>query len=446
MYSHRFLSASPSFPIKSYLIWGLAALFYAYEFVLRVSPSIIVDNLILEFSAFELSKATLGSLSALYFYAYALTQIPAGILCDRFGVGRILTFACLLTTIGTFIFSSTYSIHIANMSRLVIGAGSAFAFVSCLKIAKTWIPPVQFPLIVGLTNAFGMLGAILGNQPLAQLVTVVGWREAFYILGLIGFILSIGLWLFVPNPPTSENINNQNLNNSSNIAFSRVLFFIIQDIIDTLTNKQTWLIAFYGCLIVAPIATFGELWGVSFLQTRFMIDKTIASGLIAWIFMGIGLGGPSIGLLATRFQAYKLIMGMATLLALSALLFILYYPTLSLLQTRGLLFIYGFLSSNMLLCFSLIGLQNKSSSHVAAIGFANMMIMGGSAAFQPLVGKLLDMGLFTQPNNNLALGLLPPLAVFQMALLVLPLCLVVAIGLTFFIQSPPKPVPVPVPV
>lgn len=411
-------------PLKGYLIWALAALFYAYEFVLRVSPSVIVDNLILEFSAFELSKATLGSLSALYFYAYALSQIPAGILCDHFKTGRLLTFACLLTTVGTFLFSSAQTIHLANMSRIMIGIGSAFAFVSCLKLARNWIPPAQFPIIVGLTNAFGMLGAILGNQPLAQLVGYLGWREAFYTLGFIGLGLSFSLWLFIPNMANPLTIKNQ-------VSIRSIL----NDVIHTLTHKQTWLIALYGCLLVAPIATFGELWGVSFFQIRFMISKTAASGLIAWIFIGIGIGGPLIGVFASRISRYKTIMFISTSLALTALLLILYYPILSLFQTRSLLFFYGLFTSNMLLCFSLIALRYSQSSNIAAIGFANMMIMAGGAAFLPLVGKLLDLS--REAHHENMSSVLPNIVDFRLALFVLPLCLIIALGLILFIKPRP---------
>lgn len=417
MHNREFLTPS----IKGYLIWALAAFFYTYEFTLRVSPSVIVDNLILEFSAFELSKATLGSLSALYFYAYALTQVPAGLLCDRFGIRRLLTFACILTTIGTFLFASAHNLNAANLSRLMIGAGSAFAFVSCLKLAKNWIPPAQLPIIVGLTNAFGMLGAILGNQPLASLVNYLGWREAFYVLACMGVALSISLWFCIPN--TSPHTKGSTLKNKEPKRS------ILNDLIETLTQKQTWLLALYGCLLVAPIATFGELWGVSFFQTRFAISKELASGLISWIFIGIGVGGPLIGAFASKVPYYTIIMFTSTSLALLALLLILYYPSLSLLETRSLLFLYGFFTSNMLLCFTLIALRYSEFSNIAAIGFANMMIMAGGAAFQPLVGKLLDF-----KNLN---SVLPSIADFRVALSVLPLCLIIALGLILFFKKPP---------
>lgn len=404
----------PTLSLKGYLVWGLAAIFYAYEFILRVSPSVIIENLILDFSSLNLSKAHLGNISAFYFYAYALTQVPAGILCDKWGVRPLLTLACLCTAIGTFLFAHGHNLETAYISRLIIGAGSAFAFVSCLSLAKNWIPPKQFPIIVGLTNAFGMLGAIMGNEPLAILVNYAGWREAFDYLGIAGLILTVVLWYYIPN--RTRVISTAPIKKKTNTLSLKT----------ALSNKKTWLLALYGCLLVAPIATFGELWGVAFFQVRFNIPKEVASSLISWIFIGIALGGPLIGFVASKIHNYKLIMFTSTTIALCALLTIIYYPSLSLTQVCTLLFLYGLFTSNMLLCFSLIATYHPNNSHSTAIGFTNMMIMAGGAAFQPVVGLLLDS---RQKHSTTLETILPNLGDFQSALNILPFCLAIALGL-----------------
>lgn len=412
-----------SSPLRGYFIWALAAFFYAYEFVLRVSPSVIVENLILEFSAFELSKATLGHVSAFYFYAYALTQVPAGLLAERYSKKILLTLACLLTTGGTFLFASTYDINVAYFSRFIIGVGSAFAFVSCLSLAKDFIPSHQFPIIVGLTNAAGMIGAIVGNQPLASVVTHWGWREAFYALGYLGLFLSLLLWVFIPKSIESKGRAIKALEANPFLSLKQ-----------TLKSKQTWLLAFYGCLLVAPIATFGELWGVAFFQVRFSLTKEVASSLISWIFMGIMVGGPLIGLVASRVKNLKKVMAISSALALLTLLCVLYAPGLSLFNARVLLFFYGLFTSNMLLCFSLISLHHKKEGHSTAIGFTNMMIMALGATFQPWVGVLLDMTKGTQSGAH---SVLPSIFEFRAALSMLPLCVFIALLLLYWVRLHP---------
>ncbi|HFA59161.1 MAG TPA: MFS transporter, partial [Rhodospirillales bacterium] len=63
-----------------WLLWALAALFYAYGFLQRVAPGVMAGDLMRDFA---LDGALLGTLSAAYFYAYAAVQIPAGLFMDR---------------------------------------------------------------------------------------------------------------------------------------------------------------------------------------------------------------------------------------------------------------------------------------------------------------------------------------------------------------------------
>lgn len=72
-----------------WLIWCIAALFYFYEFFLQVSPNVMVPELM---SSFHVTAASLGNLAAFYFYAYAIMQIPAGVLLDFFGPRRFSTY------------------------------------------------------------------------------------------------------------------------------------------------------------------------------------------------------------------------------------------------------------------------------------------------------------------------------------------------------------------
>ncbi|MES2212966.1 MAG: MFS transporter, partial [Pseudomonadota bacterium] len=67
---------------RAWSVWGLAVLFYFYEFMLQTSTGIMVPDLM---RAFNATGEQMGQLSAAYLYSYALMQIPAGILMDRVG-------------------------------------------------------------------------------------------------------------------------------------------------------------------------------------------------------------------------------------------------------------------------------------------------------------------------------------------------------------------------
>src|SRR5579864_5516784 len=87
--------------LGGWALWSIAALFYAYEFIHRVAPSVITSQLREAFSVNDHQLATIG---AMYFYAYAAFQLPAGILIDKYGTKRVLVIASVILTLGSFLF------------------------------------------------------------------------------------------------------------------------------------------------------------------------------------------------------------------------------------------------------------------------------------------------------------------------------------------------------
>ena len=88
--------------------WLTAALFFFYAWVLRVAPSVMVEELMRDFAV---GAAVLGNLSAAYFYGYAGMQIPVGLLLDRFGPRRLMTVAALVCAGGCVLFAHRHHAH-----------------------------------------------------------------------------------------------------------------------------------------------------------------------------------------------------------------------------------------------------------------------------------------------------------------------------------------------
>ncbi len=414
-----------------WFVWGIAALFYAIEFTHRVAPSVMIPHLM---EGFDVQHASIGHMASFYFYAYALFQVPAGVLCDRFGVRIILTMASMVVALGSFLFSASTNFELACIARFLIGAGSAFGFVSCLKIASLWIHERLFPLLVGLTNVFGMVGAILGGKPLAGVLQILTWEEVYWAFGFIGMILS-GLIFLIVRRPQDYRMPTEPDSHPMAEGFKYVV-----------KTPQAWVLGLYGALLVAPITAFAELWGVEYFKSCYGIDSTSAASLMIYIFVGIGIGGPTIGLLSNVSSKIKLWMMLGCLITIGALMSILYVdfnriaPGVSAwlpFQLSGLtllkvtLFVYGFTTSHMLLCFSIANRTFPKWANGAAIGFVNMMVMGCSAIFQPVIGKLIDMhfGQLSVLPTELALN------DYRYALSILPVGLLIALGLLLWLNT-----------
>jgi len=363
------------FKTSPWIMWGLAAFFYFYEYFLQVSPGVMVPELM---HAFSVNAAALGGLVASYFYIYAPMQIPVGVLLDRYGPRRLTTIATALCALGCFLFGTAKLLSVAEMGRLFIGFGSAFAVVSCLSIAATRFPINRFALLTGLTVTAGMLGAIGAQTPLALLVAGVGWRGSMLTLALIGVGLSLLMWFFVRD---KKSVNVARMKQKS--LFSGLYYIVRQ--------KQNWLVALYGGLVYAPTSIFCGLWGVPFLMATYHLDRPVAAGVISMAFIGWVIGSPLGGWYSDFIGRRLSVLYMASIGAFIALAFLIYVPHLTLLQLNVLLFAFGFFSSGFLPSFSIIREINPPSINGTALGFMNMLNMVGGAAGQPLVGFLLDL-------------------------------------------------------
>lgn len=396
-----------------WLVWGIAAAFYAYEFIHRVAPSVMTVQLR---ESLSLNSQQLGQIGAMYFYAYAAFQLPAGIIMDRFGTKNVLVLASLSLTFGSFLFTAASSSFIANISRFIIGAGSAFAFVGCLKIANQWLPKRNFPFVVGLTNLCGTLGALLGGTPLAYTIVTFGWRETFFYFSFIGLIITGLLLIFLNEMPSTENTDEPS---ESHQLFKGFLLVV--------RNPHSWVIGLYGALLVAPIAALPEMWGVEYLQVAYQLASTEASHITHTIFIGTAIGGPLIGWFMIKRKDPVDVMMLATFFAIILLTLFLYgFRTPSPWMYPVLLF-YGFFTVNMLLCFTLMTQAFPLWAQGAAIGFTNMIIMTLAGGIQHLIGGILEYLHVVHP----LIGNLPS---YEITLALLPFCLLLAMGLTLLMS------------
>lgn len=390
-----------------YIIFVLAASFYFYEYFLQISPSVMTKGLMRDLG---ISAATLGTVSAFYYYTYTLFQIPAGLLFDKYGARKILTLMILLCAGGAFCFGISHGILLASIGRLMMGAGSAFAFVGTLYLILRWFPSRQFPIYTGFTQLMGSAGAIFGAAPMAALSMHLGWQKSMQIMSIAGVILAILIWLIVRNSPKNKLNNCADTKPANNMKKSLML---------VLSNKQTWALALYSCLAWAPVAAFAGLWGVPFLAEKYGIDTISAGAMMAWVWIGVGSGSPTIGWLSEKTQRRLpplIIVSSIGLASLCCMIFIDHIPLpLCCLCLYGL----GVAASGQSLCFAVITDINRLSTSSAAIGFNNACIVIGAIFSQPFIGYMLDQGWTGEILDGVRIY---QLSDYKIALLALPVC------------------------
>jgi len=417
-------SAQNSFVLKrplllASIICTLAAMFYMYEFALQVSPAVMTTELMRDFG---LNAASFGTVMAFYYYAYTPMQLPAGLLYDRFGPRRLLTFAILICAAGALFFGMTNSPAMASAGRLFMGVGSAFSFIGALLLVSRWFPPQYFALLAGLVQLMSSIGAISGEVPLAAAVSHFGWRHTIMWMSFFGLILAILVWLIVRDSPEVVKSKTKYQSHQNNKGE-------LQRLRQVCGNKQTWLTALYSFSVWAPIAAFAALWGVPFLVSAYGISTESASICCAMIWIGIGVGSPLIGWWSDKINQRCMPLTICAIIGIVSITTAIYVPHLPRTLLYVVLFGLGLAASGQSLAFGVVKDNNHSSVVGTAIGFNNMATVAGGALFQPLIGLLLHFHW-----NGVMHGNAPVYgaADYRIAFLILPVCYVVALIISKF--------------
>jgi MFS family permease len=355
-----------------FLGWLTGAVFFLYAWVLRVAPSVMVEELMRDLAV---GGAVLGHLSGVYYYGYAGMQVPVGVLLDRFGPRRLMTGAGLVCAAGGVLFATGATLFAVAVGRFLVGASAAFSLVGAMAVAGRWFPANRFALLSGWAMAMGMAGGVFGQAPLRLAVEASSWRTTMLLLATGGVGLATAAWLTVRDRWRGHGGMLGALVGLGAVA----------------RHSQTWLIALAGLATAAPLLGFASLWGVPFLEAAYGLPRATAATLTSMLFVGWGCGAPLFGWLSDRIGRRKApaLAGLALeTLALAAIVWI---GDLSVIALGGLCFLTGFLGSAQIVGFALVRENHPARLSGTAIGFVNGMVTGAGALFQPLVGLLLDL-------------------------------------------------------
>jgi len=417
---------SSKIPLISWVVWWTAGLFYLYEYILRVSASVMTNHLMQDFGV---TASALGVLVSFYYYAYVPLQIPCGVIVDRLGARRVITISSVFCTVGCFFFATSGNLAYAEFGRFLMGAGSACAYLSTAKLAAEWFPPQKFALLTSITMGMGTLGGTFGGKPFAVIVNQFGWRQAMIFAGIAGVCVTLTAWLIVRDRPETKASSQPADTSNEKQSLLHGLKIIAG-------NPQSWLIGLYGCFMYLPLSAFAELWGVPYLMQLHGIDNELASTASVMVFIGMAIGCPLSAWVSDKLQSRLKVMGYSALLTAILFCFIVYCPIIPLNMVFPLLFITGVIAGGQILYFAAAKEINPPNISATTIGFTNTLVMVSGIIFQPLLGYLLDYAWDGKMVNNLPVY---TTTAYQLALSPVPICLFVSwILLKFVRETYPK--------
>lgn len=375
-------------PISAvYLGWLAVALFYLYQYILRVAPGVLVTDLR---QSFQLTAEQFGTLGAYYLYAYSLCQIPLGIIVDYIGIRKTVMTSIILCLSGAFLFAYAPNLAVLQCSRILIGLGSACGFMCTLKVVVDYLPIGKRGLLMGATLTLGTFGAIIAGKPLALIADRVGWRDSITYIAYVGMIILFLTFLYIPKARKEKlvSVSSDLLKNITNSLFA------------VLKTRQIILYAILAIAVYTPLSALADLWGVAFLMQKYEITRTQAAQASMMMYVGLGLGCLIIPWISEKYHFLNrgiqiCIVGVFTIFTL-----LVYGPNLSITSLEICLMFLGVFCGAEMLCFTGASQYSHLRNIGTTLGVVNTFNMLGGGLLQQLVGYVLDLLWSGQTNHE----------------------------------------------
>jgi len=174
---------------------------YFVSYLYRMVNAVLGPTLAAEFG---LTAGGLGLLSSVYFLAFAVFQLPLGLLLDRFGPRNVNATLLLVAALGGLWFATAGSAGSAIAARALIGLGVSACLMASFTAFVLWYPPERLSIMNGVAFSVGCLGAIVATVPVELLLRVWPWRQVFLLIVGGTVAVSLALWLVVPERPAER--------------------------------------------------------------------------------------------------------------------------------------------------------------------------------------------------------------------------------------------------
>lgn len=364
-------------PVKTdiYVSWMILAAFYLYQYILRSSPGVLIEEFRHTFSMDAENFALMGSM---YYYGYSIMQIPLGFLIDRKGVRSTVLWSISFCILGVVLLVITKNSFIAYFSRFIVGVGAASAFMGGIKLANDYFPTDRQGIAIGAILTFGAVGALITGAPLNFILKYFSsWQGAFCVFAVAGVFLFLLAFIYLPKSKKKESVFQIN---SSKLK---------DDFLIVINKKEILVYSFVAIGLFAPLSVMADLWGTAFLVKKFSLTRELASSILMNIYIGMAIGSVVLPSFINKYTIEKIIK-VSSLFLLILFSLLVYIEDLNYTQLIVLLILIGFFCGAEMLCFTgALRYVNPNISGLT-IGVVNTLNMLSGAIIQQVIGCYLD--------------------------------------------------------
>lgn len=274
------MTLSPAMYLRIFVPFALG---YFLSYLYRTVNAVIAPDLVRDVGV---DPGSLGLLTSAYFLAFAVAQLPLGILLDRFGSRRVESALLLFAAAGALVFARAESLAGLMVGRALIGLGVSACLMAAFKAFTQWFPAERLPLANGVQMISGGVGALAATTPVELALKVTDWRGVFLVVAGLTVAAAVCVFLVVPEKAGSRSVEPF----SEQVAGIRTVF----------TNGYFWRVVPWAFSAQAAYLSIIGLWSGPWLRDVAGYPRmTVANTLMA-ISLAMIAGYFAFGALAER--------------------------------------------------------------------------------------------------------------------------------------------------
>jgi MFS family permease len=344
----------------------LAAAYFASYFF-RTVNALISEDLVHDLG---LNAGQLGLLTSAYFLTFAMVQIPAGLLLDRFGPRRVQVFLLAVAAVGAGLFAFSKSFALLLFARACIGLGVAASLVAGLKAIALWFPKDRVSLVNGIFIAIGTFGVVAATAPSEILLHFIGWRTLFVLLAIFCVVCAVFIFYRVPETQAAPR--------TGAIRIASIC-----------SDPRFWRVAPLSMMCISTAWALQGLWAAPWFSDVDHLDHHSVVKELFVMAIALSIAALGLGVVADKLRRHGV--RPQTLLAAIAVLFIATQLALLLAAPLPSLLLWTFIAGTgaaTVVSYSIMGDLFPKEISGQANGALNTLHIGGAFAIQAGIGMI----------------------------------------------------------
>ena len=397
-----------------YIMLVLCAGYTVSQF-LRTSLGVLSPNLMHDFN---INPNNMGLLGGVFFLSFAIFQIPAGILIDKYGPRKVMSSVIIFALLGSIIFALSNSFYILLIGRVLMGLGCSICLMGSLVLITRWTDSDQFSKLAGIILAVGGIGGLLATTPLSYFSELFGWRLSFWLAAAVTFCVMV-LYYFI----LEDRKNDLILNRSNETVSLKNLLFILKE------RNFKFMIPM-SLMSYSSLVVILGLWGAPYLKDIHGLDSVERGKILMLMAISWNIGSFVFGRLRSIFGNYKnvVIFGASGVIIL---LFILSIITeINSIYLHILFCILGFFGAFSVALISHYQVLFDKEYMGRALSTANFFNFGGVFFIQWLTGKII----YLMGGDSTG----APIEAYRLAFLFVAILLLISLCIYFFSNEKKK--------